>query len=210
MKQASRPARQSVKHLDDYWTLTEAAEQLTISERQAKDFMQANAIEIVRDGDKHWVRKDFVHAAIAKNARATAEETKKRFTSFDQWSREAHTRAKASARKRGIPFLIEIQDLRDLAATQKGRCAVTSLRFSKDTLGYSTKRPWMPIVDRIDSRLGYTPDNIRLVAVAANLAMGAWGDEVLYKMADAICRNRQAQVQENRRLVTLGVTLAKS
>ncbi|WP_295403742.1 hypothetical protein [uncultured Thiocystis sp.] len=87
--------------------------------------------------------------------------------------------------------------------------AEVMIKASKDTLGYSTKRPWMPSVDRIDSRLGYTPDNIRLVTVAANLAMGTWGDEVLYKMADAICRNRQAQVQENRRLVTLGVTLAK-
>lgn len=46
-----------------------------------------------------------------------------------------------------------------------------------------SKNPYSPSIDRIDSRIGYTKSNCRIVCVAANYAMNEWGDSVLRELA---------------------------
>jgi hypothetical protein len=58
------------------------------------------------------------------------------------------------------------------------RCAVTGVAFEFE----GKRNPFRPSLDRIDSSRGYEPGNVRLVTLAANLAMSNWGDETLLKM----------------------------
>jgi hypothetical protein len=90
---------------------------------------------------------------------------------------------RASALRRQLNFTLELADLVRMYERQGGRCAVTGVRFAADTAGTDRRRPFMPSVDRVDCTRGYEPGNCRLVAVAANYAMQAWGEAVLREMA---------------------------
>lgn len=47
-------------------------------------------------------------------------------------------------------------------------------------------------IDRIRNDDGYRPGNVRLVLVAVNIALGAWGDEVFYRIAENVRRPEHA------------------
>lgn len=44
------------------------------------------------------------------------------------------------------------------------------------------RRPLAPSIDRIDSSLGYTRQNCRIVCAAVNYAMNVWGEDVLWRL----------------------------
>ena len=50
------------------------------------------------------------------------------------------------------------------------------------------KRAYAPSLDRIDPEGLYTADNCRLVMVAVNFALNAWGEEVYLRLARAAVR----------------------
>lgn len=53
-----------------------------------------------------------------------------------------------------------------------GRCAISGIPFV-----FEKNNPLAPSVDRIDSRLGYTLENVRVVCQAINLGALHWGVE---------------------------------
>lgn len=61
---------------------------------------------------------------------------------------------------------------------QEMRCAVSRIPFSTWWPDGAHKRPYMPSIDRIDARGGYTIDNVRIVCVAINTLLQDWGDVV--------------------------------
>ena len=71
-----------------------------------------------------------------------------------------------------------MEDVAGLYAASGGRCAITGCEFRRSTKGNHHKSPFAPSLDRIDCRKGYTLDNVRLVCVAVNFAMGEWGEAV--------------------------------
>lgn len=79
-----------------------------------------------------------------------------------------------------------------MVARANGRCEVTGIPFSDQSVGGARRRPWVPTVDRIDAAKGYEPGNIRLVCCAANIALNDWGDDVFNQMVDAAYRKRHA------------------
>jgi hypothetical protein len=86
------------------------------------------------------------------------------------------------ARKNGIRAgkgceLTEM-DLHAIYVASGNRCAVTGVPFSLDRYG-TTRAPFAPSIDRIDSALGYTRKNVRLTCQIANLAMNVWSADVL-------------------------------
>lgn len=89
--------------------------------------------------------------------------------------------ARRSAEKRGLQFDLTFEDVITLMNRAGGRCEVTGVQFSDVSWG-AYRRPFMPSLDRNDGREGYTFDNCRIVCVAANFAMGEWGEEVLHIM----------------------------
>ncbi len=98
-------------------------------------------------------------------------------------------RQKVHARKRDLPFQIDAGYVLRLMSQSGFRCPVSGIPFtwSKDqVLG---RGPWSPSIDRIDSKHGYVPGNIRVVCLAANIAMNAWGYDVLLRLANGVVGN---------------------
>ena len=97
-----------------------------------------------------------------------------------------HKRSIERAAARGIEHRLSLAELKQMYAAAKGQCQVSGIYFNKFRPMGSTKRPWYPSVDRIDSSKPYTADNCRVVCVAVNMAMGEWGIEVLRAIAKAM------------------------
>lgn len=103
------------------------------------------------------------------------------------------------ARSRGIPFDEDLPS----AMLQRyretgGRCEVSGLTLADDVLGHgAAPRPFQPSVDRIDSTLGYTKDNCRLVCWAVNCFCGTWGLEIATEIAHGIVSQQGAKSGNN-------------
>lgn len=91
--------------------------------------------------------------------------------------RSARTRAK----KKDIPFSLTRHWIED--RLRAGHCEATGIRFSFKS---SYLNPFGPSLDRVDSSLGYTPDNVQVVVWAYNNAKGPWDSSVLTTIAEAI------------------------
>jgi hypothetical protein len=83
-----------------------------------------------------------------------------------------------------MDFTLPPNHIEDLWQRQEGCCAVSGISFDNQRFDHAlVKHPYAPSLDRIDSRLGYTPENVRLVCTCANFGMGQWGEEVLRRVA---------------------------
>lgn len=102
------------------------------------------------------------------------------------WARSAYTTTRRNARKRCIPFALTKADVEILVQRCKGHCEVSGLPFELEAHATASRRPFAPSFDRINSARGYTLDNVRIIAVIANLALNEWGDETLLMLARAV------------------------
>jgi hypothetical protein len=95
--------------------------------------------------------------------------------------------AKKRAIKKKITFNLTDHDVREMFFMSEGKCSLTDLPFHAPDGEKKRywKNPFAPSIDRIDNSLGYTPDNVRLVCVAMNLAMHQWGLEFFDELAEA-------------------------
>ena len=76
----------------------------------------------------------------------------------------------------------------------EGRCAVSGLEFSSAAVGAGRARhPFMPSLDQIEPGKGYTANNVRLVCVAANFAMNAWGLDTLIRVAGGVIKKAASE-----------------
>jgi hypothetical protein len=66
---------------------------------------------------------------------------------------------------------------------ERGTCAVTGLRFRMDNDFQKEhgvhRNPFAPSIDRIDSKLGYTNENVRVVCAHVNIMKGELTDSQL-------------------------------
>ena len=69
-----------------------------------------------------------------------------------------------------------------------GVCEQTGIRFNFD---FSIKHPFRPSVDRINSKLGYTPENCQLVCCIFNIAKSNWSNDQLWEFITKAKRNRR-------------------
>jgi hypothetical protein len=88
--------------------------------------------------------------------------------------------ARSRAAKKGIEFDLDIEFIRNLM--KDGVCAVTGLPFDMSP----GKHPDGPSLDRRDSSLGYTRDNVRVILYRINVMAHDWGIEKILETADAI------------------------
>ena len=102
-------------------------------------------------------------------------------------------RYRATARKH--EFDLDARYVHRLMKETGFRCAVSGIPFSRRK-NPTERHPWSPSIDRIDNSHGYTEDNIRVVCVAANLAMGPWGLDLLLRLARGVVRTAQAVAPE--------------
>lgn len=91
-------------------------------------------------------------------------------------------RARTNAAERGRKYTLTPALIDTLLERQEFKCALSGIPF--DFSGKSG--PWQPSIDRIDSTGDYTPSNVRLVCLIANIAMNRWGSAALNTLAHAI------------------------
>ena len=99
--------------------------------------------------------------------------------------------ARSRAEKQGWEINITVKDLQFLYDKQEGKCALTGTSFSFDKNNNWRTQPFVPSIDRIDSKKGYTKDNVRLVIWALNWSFGEWGEKVYEKIAKAYLEKKQ-------------------
>lgn len=102
-----------------------------------------------------------------------------------------HQRQRQSAKERGIPFDLTASDVFWMMQKTGFRCAVSGIRFSKKCEKGGPTDPWSASIDRIENRHGYVRDNVRMVSLAANLAMNQWGLDTLQRLARGIVRSSE-------------------
>ncbi len=106
-------------------------------------------------------------------------------------ARTIHAQALKRARDSNIEFTLTVDDIAGMGVSTNWRCSLTGIRFAREQVGPGDLRPWMPSIDRVHSGRGYTRENCRLVCVAANFAMNAWGQEVLHQLAVAYVKHHR-------------------
>lgn len=96
--------------------------------------------------------------------------------------RRMMTSAKIRAGKSGMGFSLTADDLVAMLDASGWRCSLTGIAFDMEAKHRKGARPFVPSIDRIDSRKGYTPDNVRIICFAVNMALNAWGHGVLHQV----------------------------
>ena len=100
-----------------------------------------------------------------------------------------YRRQRWASKERGIPFELTASDVFWMMKKTGFRCAVSGIRFSKKAEKGGPTDPWSASIDRIENRQGYVRDNVRVVCLAANLAMNQWGLDTLQRLARGIIRS---------------------
>jgi hypothetical protein len=100
------------------------------------------------------------------------------------WAKSMYLGAEKRSASKGFASLLSIDEFLAVVDRAAGRCEVTGIEFARSESGRS---PWAPSLDRIDAKRGYTADNVRLVCLLVNQALGEWGDGPLRTVAEAIC-----------------------
>lgn len=95
--------------------------------------------------------------------------------------------AKDRAKKRGMPFNLDTDDI--IRRTKLGVCEATGLPLdlSIDNVnGRAARNPFTPSLDRVDSNLGYTQDNVQVVCLAWNLMKSNFDGELLERFRNGL------------------------
>ncbi len=102
--------------------------------------------------------------------------------------RKAINRARERARAADRPCEITMETIDDLYRQQRGRCALSGMRFDISPGRFARANPFRPSIDRIDCAKGYTPDNIRLVLIAVNYGRADFDDAAYIEICRAVAR----------------------
>ena len=119
-----------------------------------------------------------------------AEQCKAKYTNdLDSRVRHILMVARYRARLKGLPFDLDADDI--IRRVRAGQCEVTGLPFRLDVVG-NDRNPFMPSIDRIDSRLGYTADNVQVVCLGLNLMKTNFDGDLLDQFLDGWLQNRRS------------------
>jgi hypothetical protein len=83
------------------------------------------------------------------------------------------------AKKRGLVFDITVKTIDNLLVRQNNKCALSGISFLKERFS----------VDRIDSSIGYTVDNVQLTTISVNLAKQQMSNDEFILLCRRISKN---------------------
>lgn len=128
--------------------------------------------------------------AVASYARKYREEHRDAATTarrnFDGCVTTLFNSARARARNKKLPFDLTRAWVEDHLRPMVCEATGITLQFKEGEVNASVS-PWAPSLDRIDSTLGYTVNNTRVVCWMYNRAKGPQTDTELRVLARAIC-----------------------
>lgn len=106
--------------------------------------------------------------------------------------------ARKRARIKGLDFDIDHKFLNDLFKKQQGRCAISGIdMIFKSAETRKTSAPSYNVfsIDRIDSNLGYTKNNVQLVANSINMMKSYHSEEEIKNLLQHICDSEQKKIK---------------
>ena len=130
---------------------------------------------------KRFIAETRAHAYLGKWEDHVVElvENKQSWLYQTIWS----TKRRNIARKHGTNG-VEEETMISILVRSRGLCEVTGLPFEYGA--ESQGSPYRYSVDRINSDIGYSRENTRVVCLAVNIAMNKWGEAVLRRIGKAI------------------------
>lgn len=93
------------------------------------------------------------------------------------------------AKKRGLQWQLEPQDIESMWIQQEGKCKQTGLQLSCGTNNHN--QTWS--LDRIDNSKPYTKDNVQIVSKTYNMMKGSRTDNEMKLMAYLLYQNMSVQ-----------------
>jgi len=96
---------------------------------------------------------------------------------------------KMSAISRGREFELTLKFIEELFKKQGGKCALTNVPLKVNSKGDCTKLYETASLDRIDSNIGYTKDNVQWVLLGINYMKKNYLEEDLHKTLKLIINN---------------------
>lgn len=100
-----------------------------------------------------------------------------------------YSSAKNGAPSRNKEFDLTYDDV--LHLVKQGQCAMSGIPFDMNEKPFRGKDiPWRASLDRIDNKIGYTPENIQVVCKIYNAAKYIWTDADVITLAKAIARRQ--------------------
>lgn len=98
--------------------------------------------------------------------------------------------ARARTERKQLPIDIDIRFLADMYKQQEGFCALTGIKMETTPVPGRRTNPYVVSLDRIESHLGYTKNNVRLVIWCINRALGEWGEQQFEEVIKAYLRKK--------------------
>ena len=108
--------------------------------------------------------------------------------------------AKTRASKKNLEVTITKEWI--LEKLNQGVCELSGVLFDMSPSGRKNRNPKSPSIDRINSSLGYTPENSRIILLSLNDALNQYGLEHFLEMAKAVINYQKdkhhGRLQKNR------------
>ncbi len=123
------------------------------------------------------------------------QKTKKYTSTLNGFIKKIYKDMYHNAEKRAKKLNIEltVEDINELYEKQNGLCAISGLKLTHETYAYKDKEHIINrlniSIDRINSNLGYTKDNIQLVAAIVNRMKTDLPDPEFIKICSIITEN---------------------
>lgn len=116
----------------------------------------------------------------------------------DELAKKLHQSCLGSARKRKKENNLTVDDVHDLLIECEGACMVSGIPLDATRRTKNARAvPMQPSLDRINSHLGYSKSNCRIVSYAVNVALGQWGDALLVEIAHGIVKNQSSHTHKS-------------
>lgn len=80
-----------------------------------------------------------------------------------------------------------------LEGVERGTCAVTGIKFDLQSSKITRNNPYAPSLDRINPKLPYTDENVRVVIWQFNIMKGEISDAEMYLIAHSIITGLEKQ-----------------
>lgn len=88
---------------------------------------------------------------------------------------------------------VTLKELMQIWDAQDGCCVLSGIKM---TWGMGTYYPTSISIDRINSDIGYTKENVRLICYAINAMKGVWDDKHVIEMSLAIAAKNSAKTAD--------------
>lgn len=110
---------------------------------------------------------------------------------LDGYFRVRQQAAKQRAKMAGREFTLPLHWAADQYIAQRGQCALSGVTMRP---AEGLMDPFCPTIDRIDSAIGYTPENCHLVALQVNLAKNKMSTEDFIRMCRRVSAHGRKRI----------------